>query len=360
MPCLGMPESTTDGQQDGTPLPSRSVAKMSDAKSRLQFSPNMSRSSSLGSACRPSLGQNRPSPLVSPSVYKAGHAYSASGSAVGPSRPSSSPLSPNFPGRLARASSAMSLSTYSGRQSPYSSHPGEQGYGYFQQEQQLNHSLPRPGLTRHESLRHHHPHNHSHHQHHRSLDSNPFSALAELANLAEQHRDMRTTAAIEAPRKEDMDEDDHDVQHDAMENAVTATMIAKPASAGVTQRFSTSLSNLKEHPEEHGHGSPTRTQHSYHIDQRSEPSNNFHSRPGLNGRSSSSPTPPKASTSSFYRTAGRDSMDYSASENGGSDREQDSVNSKPNAAYLAIRRASVRELMAIDNLCLSSEEMERY
>ncbi|KAG0255446.1 hypothetical protein BGZ95_005759, partial [Linnemannia exigua] len=31
----------------------------------------------------------------------------------------------------------------------------------------------------------------------------------------------------------------------------------------------------------------------------------------------------------------------------------------PSAAYLSMRRGSVRELMAIDNLCLSSEEVER-
>jgi hypothetical protein len=73
--------------------------------------------------------------------------------------------------------------------------------------------------------------------------------------------------------------------------------------------------------------------------------------------------------SSFYRTE-HGSMDYSASENGGSDREQERESSKdrdhrmhvspePSAALLAMRRGSVRELMAIDNLCLSSEELDR-
>ncbi|KAG0239115.1 hypothetical protein BGX31_003021 [Mortierella sp. GBA43] len=376
MPCLGMPDkmqsqqSATDGQLDGTPLPSRSVLtppKTPDARLRLQFSPGMSRSSSLGSACRPSSGQNRPSVLVNPSTYKASNPYFASSTGtMGSSRPSSSPLSPNFPGRLARASSAISLSTHSGRQSPYSSYSGEQGYGYHQQEQQLHHSLPRPNLTRHESLRQHHPgySRHSYHEHHRSLDASPYSALAELANLAEQHRDMRGTTANVVSKKESMDEDNCEVEgDDDMESAVAATMVAKPASASPARRFSTLLTNLKEeeHPDEHGHGSPTRARHSYHIDQYSELSNNLHSRPGLNGRSSSSPTPsPKAPRSSFYHPAERDSMEYSTSEYGRSDRDHDVVvDRQANAAYLEMRRGSVKELMAIDNLCLTSEEMER-
>ncbi|KAF9362165.1 hypothetical protein BGX34_006675 [Mortierella sp. NVP85] len=372
MPCLGMPEKTqgqtaTDNQQEATPLSSRSALtppKTPDAKWRQQFSSGMSRSSSLGSASRGNSGQGRPSLLVSPSIHKGSNPYFVStSSAMSPSRSSSSPLSPNFPGKLARASSAMSLSSaYSGRQSPYSGCSGEQGYGYYQQEQQLHHSLPRPNLTRHESLRRpprHHNYSRSvHHEHHRSLDANPFSALAELANVAEQHRDMRTTTATVAPAREDMEED-----HDEM------SMTSKSASAASTRRFPTLLSNLKEedHSEDHGHGL-RRAQHSYHIDQRSETSH-FHGRPGLHGRSSSSPTPSRPLMSSFYRTE-HGSMDYSASENGGSDRERERESSKdrdyrmhaspePSATLLAMRRGSVRELMAIDNLCLSSEELDR-
>ncbi|KAF9955476.1 Transcription factor myb3r-5 [Modicella reniformis] len=379
MPCLEIPEKM-QAQHDATPLPSRNALaspKTPDAKLRMQFSPGMSRSSSLGSANRPASSHStRPSLLVSPSTH-----YFASTSAAKPS----SPLSPNFPGKLARASSTMSLSTHSGRQSPYSNY-SEQGYGYYQQEQQLHHSLPRPNLTRHESLNLHrrsYPRN-IHHEHHRSLDANPFSALAELANVAEQHRDMRAaTLTTVVPKEEeiDMDRDSHSTldQHD-IESAVAMTMIAKPTAAtattNVTRWFSTSLSNLKEEEHLDENRSPTRTQHSYHIDQQSELSSNFHNRPGFNGRSSSSPSSPRISLTTttatnrpVYRSERTSSMDYSASENGGSDHEQDVVvmvagghtrepSPKLDAAYLSMRRGSVRELMAINNLCLSSEEME--
>ncbi|KAF8940946.1 hypothetical protein BGZ58_003678, partial [Dissophora ornata] len=45
-------------------------------------------------------------------------------------------------------------------------------------------------MARHESLGGHSGRFVRGHEHHRSLDIDPFSALAELANLAEQHREM--------------------------------------------------------------------------------------------------------------------------------------------------------------------------
>ncbi|KAF9360764.1 hypothetical protein BGX26_007890 [Mortierella sp. AD094] len=366
-------QASSENQQEVTSQTSRSMLtppKTPDFKGRLQFSPGMSRSSSVGSVTRTlsgghfkfGSGQIRPNLPGNPSIHKSGNPYFTSGPvamATSMSSPSTLP-SPHFPSKLSRSSSALAISTANNpnsSQSPYMSYSGDQGYGYFQQEQGLQHSLPRPNMARRESLGNL-PSRHSHHEHRRSLDVDPFSALSELANLAEQHREMRPETVV-VQSSEDMDEDRH--RDDDIEDAVMQTMIAKPYN--MTRRFSTALCNLREeeYTEEHGYA---RVHHSYRVDQRlvSQYNDSRHQ----------TPPPPhgaKAPQAHAYFRSERSSIDYSASENGGSDREQDNANMnedprresspKPNAAYFAMRRGSVRELMAIDNLCLSSEEVER-
>ncbi|KAK3830775.1 MAG: hypothetical protein JOS17DRAFT_147902 [Linnemannia elongata] len=395
--------SAQENQHEG-PQTSRSVLTppiTPDTKGKIQFSPSMSRSISMGSNVRsasgnypphnkslqgPSPGQTRPNLPGNPSIHKSNGPYYPSTSAAmatSVSSPSTSSLGNNMQNKMIRSSSAMAVSGSSGAVPPYNGHPMERGYGNYHQEHQLNHSLPRPNMTRHESLGHH-PSRQSQHEQHRSLDIDPFSALAELANLAEQHREMpvrdRPTTVI-VQSKEEPAEYGHEGEYGGLrrasmsvisdrnndiEDAVMSTKIAKPTN--LTRRFSTSLSHLKEedHSEEHQGFSQHNSQqahHSYHIDQR----------PGLDSiqagrRHSLSPT--SGMSPPTYFRSGRSSVDYSHSEHG-SDRDQDDMemdhdvqrqkqaSPKPNAAYLAIRRGSVRELMAIDNLCLSSEEMER-
>ncbi|KAF8936837.1 Transcription factor myb3r-5 [Haplosporangium gracile] len=371
-----------------------------DTNSKVQFSPSMSRSISMGSNVRsapgnyppnnkplqgPSPGQTRPNLPGNPSIHKSNGPYYTSTSAAmatSASSPNTS-LGNNMQNKMIRSSSAMTVSSSSGAVPPYNSHPMEHGYGYYLQEQQLNHSLPRPNMTRHESLGHH-PSRQNQHEHRRLLDLDPFSALAELANLAEQHREMPvrdrpTTFVVQS--KEESTEYGHEGEYGGprrasmsavtdrsndIEDAVMSTKIAKPNA--LTRRFSTSLSHLKEedHSEEH-HGysqhNSERAHHSYHIEQRFGPGSIQAGR-----RHSLSPSSGMAPPTHFRSE--RSSVDYSNSEHG-SDRDQDDMeldhdvqkqkqaSPKPSAAYLAIRRGSVRELMAIDNLCLSSEEIER-
>lgn len=395
--------SAQENQHEG-PQTSRNVLTppiTPDTKGKIHFSPSMSRSISMGSNVRsasgnypphskslqgPSPGQTRPNLPGNPSIHKSNGPYYASTSAAmvtSVSSPNTSSLGNNMHNNMIRSSSAMAVSGSSGAVPPYNSHPVEHGYGYYHQEHQLNHSLPRPNMTRHESLGHH-PSRQSQHEHHQSLDIDPFSALAELANLAEQHREMPirdrpTTVVVQS--KEEPAEYGHEGEYGGprrasmsvisdrnndIEDAVMSTKIAKPTN--LTRRFSTSLSHLKEedHSEEHQgyfqHNSQ-QAHHSYNIDQRPG-SDSIHAgrRHSLSPTSGMSPT-------TYFRSE-RSSVDYSNSEHG-SDRDQDDMemdhdvqkqkqaSPKPNAAYLAIRRGSVRELMAIDNLCLSSEEMER-
>ncbi|KAF9114353.1 hypothetical protein BGX27_011094 [Mortierella sp. AM989] len=363
-------QAPSENQQDVTPQTSRSMLtppKTPDFNGRQQFSPGMSRSSSVGSVTRTlsgghlkfGAGQSRPNLPGNPSIHKSSNSYFASGSvAMVTSISTTSTLpSPHFASKLGRSSSALAISTANSSnssQSPYVSYSGEQGYGYFQQEQNLQHSLPRPNMTRHESLGHR-PSRQGNHEHHRSLDMDQFSALSELANLAEQHREMRPLTVV-VQSKEGMDENCHKSDDD-IEDAVMQTMVSKPPN--MTRRFSTALCNLKEedHTDEHGY---IHTQHTYRNDQRSAGQ--------FNDECLQASPPPHAAKAHSYFRSERSSIDYSGSENGGSDRGYDaSVNEdprrelspKPNAAYFAMRRGSVRELMAIDNLCLSSEEVER-
>ncbi|KAG0356766.1 hypothetical protein BGZ54_000611 [Gamsiella multidivaricata] len=136
-------------------------------------------------------------------------------------------------------------------------------------------------------------------------------------------------------------------------------------SGGLARRFSTSLDNLKEeeHADENGYH---RVQHSYHVDQRSVSNSNLHSQ--FESQGPSTPSPTSRVPVHPYFQAESSSEAYSTSDHGGgSDREQDYADygvrressPGPSAPYLAMRRGSVRELMAINNLCLSSEEMER-
>ncbi|KAF9180624.1 DNA binding transcription coactivator transcription factor, partial [Haplosporangium sp. Z 767] len=374
--------------------------KTPDTKGKQLFSPCMSRSISMGSGMRPAPGsyahnrpmvgpnanQARPNLPGNPMIHKSNGPYFASTTAAmapSMSMPTTSLSTTPLPTRLTRPSSMMEISSLKNSYANYSSRSGDPAYGYYQQEQQLNHSLPRPSMNRHESL----GHRVGHHAHHRSLDLSPFSALTELANLAEQHGEMPVhgrpnTVVVQSKEKTDeqgfsggfesarsmgsfMTERGH-----TMEDAVMKTMIARPMN--MTRRFSTALCNLKE--EEHGeeNGPPRSYHHSYHVDQQSSPNINMHNRPGLNGHPSESVSPTVAPQASCFRPE-RSSTDYSGSENGGSDQEQEQehenmsmdedLNNKtsprPGAAYLSMRRASVRELMAIDHLCLSTEEIER-
>ncbi|KAG0369086.1 hypothetical protein BGX24_002556 [Mortierella sp. AD032] len=392
----------TENQHDSAQTPRNVLTPpiASDTKGKIQFSPSMSRSISMGSNVRsvsgnypphsksllqgPSPGPTRPNLPGNPSIHKSNGPYYASTSAAmatSVSSPNTS-LAPNMQGKFPRSSSAMAV--------PGSNCGGgggggsEQGYGYYHQEQQLNHSLPRPHMTRHESLGHH-PSQQGQHEHHRSLDMDPFSALAELANLAEQHREMpvrdRPTTVVVQSKEEPAEygggghEGDWGPRRASMsalsdrnndiEDAVMSTKIAKPTA--LTRRFSTSLSHLKEEDqsEDHHHGySQQRAHHSYHIDQRSGS--------GIQaGRRHSCSPVTGMSPPAYFRSERSSGDEYSGSEQGGSDRDQDDMemdhdvvkkppSPKPSASYLAIRRGSVRELMAIDNLCLSSEEMERH
>ncbi|KAF9984235.1 hypothetical protein BGZ75_004194, partial [Mortierella antarctica] len=376
----------------------QSSDKAPDTQGKLQFSPGMSRSVSMGGmrrfsagfytqtkpapGCNP--GQTRPNLPGNPSIHKSsaqqGPPYFATTSAAmaPPMSASTTALSSNSPNKLARSASTLPLNATTGGYSGDHRQP----YGYYQQEQQLHHSLPRPNMTRHESLGHRSGARYSHHEHHRSLDLDPFSALAELANLAEQHRGMPvrerpTTVVVQI--KDEMDENGHDLtadnQHEqqhSIEDAVMKTTIAKPLT--LTRRFSTALCNLKEEDHVDENGPRHYGYHSYHTDHRSAPNNSINSsRPGLNGRSSTSPVSPSSpSAPNLFRS--ERSFKNSDSENGGSDNdneeqdmfmdedgrpEQRAPSPQPSASYLSMRRASVRELMAIDHLCLSSEEAGR-
>lgn len=404
LPARTAAGTNTQAQQHQTVLDDgpennlRSSDEITDTQGKLQFSPGMSRSVSMGGMRRvptgfytqskpapgANPGQTRPNLPGNPSIHKSSaqqpppYFASTSAAMVPPMSASTTALSSNSPNKLARSASTLPMNSTAGGYSGDHRQP----YGYHQQEQQLHHSLPRPNMTRHESLGHRSGARYSHHEHHRSLDLDPFSALAELANLAEQHRGMPirerpTTVVVQI--KDEMDENglnstadnQHEQQHN-IEDAVMKTTIAKPLT--LTRRFSTALCNLKEEDHVDENGTRQYGYHSYHIDHHSAPNNNIHnSRPGLNGRASTSPVSPSSpSAPNLFRS--ERSFKISDSENGGSDRdneeqdmcmdedgrpEQRAPLSQPSASYFSTRRASVRELMAIDHLCLSSEEAGR-
>ncbi|KAG0302038.1 hypothetical protein BGZ98_007847 [Dissophora globulifera] len=373
--------STFDTQVESNVPSTRCVPtppKTPEAKAKLQFSPGMSRSNSMGSANRTSTtsyglkansGQTRPNLPGNPSIHRSSNSYFASTSAA-MANPSSATMSlfSNFLTKLGRSSSATTVSSSLTNQTQYRDYTDDKVYGYFQQEQQLQHSLPRTNMDRRESY----PSRQGHHEHHRSLDIDQFSALAELANVAEQYRGMHPTTVVVQSQEEIGKDGNSEVERSDVdldgrvdfEDEMKKPLAPKPRN--LDRRFSVSLSNLRE--EDHAGSGPehSRAQHSYHIDQRSAPNSSYHARPSFYGRSASSPT---GEPSHVHFRSERSSVDYSASDNGGSDHEQEEMSmehdcnngsfSKPNATYLAIRRGSVRELMAIDHLCLSSEEMDR-
>ncbi|GJJ76706.1 transcription factor MYB, plant [Entomortierella parvispora] len=194
-----------------------------DANISLKYASNMSRSISLGSdrsgpqqpiGAPPAPGQVRPNLPGIPSLHKQqqqSYVASTMAAMVSPSSMttatssgSSSSMSP--PMKLTRSSSLSS-----GPQEPYEMYPGyhhhpqHPSYGpppphhpYNLQypqlpPQSLHNALPRPNFPRHESEQT--PGRYTRgHEHHRSLDMGPLSALTELANLAERHREMPGSA----------------------------------------------------------------------------------------------------------------------------------------------------------------------
>ncbi|KAF9959219.1 hypothetical protein BGZ70_008930 [Mortierella alpina] len=248
------------------------------------------------------------------------------------------------------------------------------------------------------------------HQHQRSLDSDPFAALAELANVAEQQREIPRQAADEETnvegyrRGEAMSRSGSGSCLDIsrpygpdvadVEDAVIKTMIERPlplvpSPSVLVRRFST-LGHVKEEEQgddndENIHPRQSRHQqyHSYHTEAR----NNASSPLGHSKSYSTNSFGSREFPSMGYRFGKRMSGDFSTTSEPTSDREDmdedmvvdgemgrrasypderslqkespRSAESGPHAPYLAMRRASVRDLMAIDHLCLSSEEAER-
>lgn len=381
---LSPPHST---QYQQTSVMSRSMSLGSSSRVSGIFGPNKTTSSNTGQV-RPNLPGN-------PQIHRSSHsAYFASTSAVmvQTSSHTTSPSS-SSPGKPTRPQTFMTISI--GHSSPLPPPPHspfpkstEDNYRLYQQEQQKNRSLPRPITTRHASLGHgvtinHHPH----HEHRRSLDSDPFSALAELANLAEQCREMPTGFRSETVVIQSKDGDDEELENDTrprpwsdseqvdIEEEVTRTAIKSP----MTRRFST-LDNLREedHAEEHEH---EYFGHSHYRigQQHHQPQSHYRQlylhyhgdhEPNANTvQSNQDRTGSPLNLGDHYSYASaRSSAEYSNSDHG-SDCEKDvrmdedhkvrKESSYPKEPYLAMRRSSVRELMAIDHLCLSSEEVER-
>ncbi|KAG0026262.1 Transcription factor myb3r-5, partial [Podila clonocystis] len=367
--------------------------KTPDAKMSLKFASNMSRSVSLGSNDRgiqgypqqTAPGHVRPNlPSIS-SIQKPYQNGSMAPPMPGaPGSLSTSPIPSHLPNsttapalsgasKLGRSSSSHAISSMTGPQSPYTD-------DYHHPQQSLN-SPPRPG-----------------HAHHRSLDADPFSALAELANLAAESREMAMEHGHGNGHKDD-NRDEWDRRGPGpgvsdVEDAVIKTMIERPPGMNMGRRFST-LGHVKE--EEHGDlsedqqpprgpTSPTRPgsrtpprhrhqhHHSYHIDSRGTTSP---PRPML---SSSNNSLSNSTTSSFRSSSStkRLSVEFSTSisEPNNSDRDEEDMLlddqqgkcrptsasptfdsrrgdvTEPSASYLLNRRGSVRELMAIDHLCL--------
>ncbi|KAF9397295.1 hypothetical protein BGX21_009021 [Mortierella sp. AD011] len=403
--------------------------KTPDTKMSLKFASNMSRSISLGSSDRqgmnapgtgaplhqqylPQNGPSRPNlpgiasihkpqhPLVNNSSNSSNNSHypyvaSTMGGMVSPS----SSTTTSSPIRMARSSSSMAISVGQ-PQSPYSQNHPESFSPQSQHHQSLNYALPRPSATRHESLGGHAGRFIRGHQHHRSLDIDPFSALAELANLAEKHREMpeggrsiNSTVTVIVQSKEELEPNQHHRQDTGgfeggesmsrsgssssgpdladVEDAVVKTMIERPLPTPgplvMGRRFS-ALGHVKE--EEHGDDAEDTQSHhhSYHIDARNNSSSPIGHSKGYSGHDLSSGQDP---LSSGYRSK-RFSMDFSTTSEPASEHDDDedmlmteenthnqdrrvsppSSISRPSASYMALRRGSVRELMAIDNLCL--------
>ncbi|KAG0313087.1 hypothetical protein BG000_006021, partial [Podila horticola] len=159
--------------------------KTPDAKMSLKFASNMSRSVSLGSNDRgvqgypqqAAPGHVRPNlPSISSIQKPFQHGSMAPPMPGAPGSQSTSPTPSQLPNsatapvlssasKLGRSSSSHAISSMTGSQSQYKD-------DYHHPQQSMNTPF-RPG-----------------HAHHRSLDADPFSALAELANLAAESREM--------------------------------------------------------------------------------------------------------------------------------------------------------------------------
>lgn len=407
------PHGSSRIDQGDHPAPSEGHAGLSPSQTaQCHQTSFMSRSVSLGSSSRASgnfglskqttssnAGQVRPNLPGNPQIHRSNHSAYFSSTSAAMIQPSShtTSLSSSSPGKPTRSQSFMAIST--GHSSPLPPPPHspfststEDQYQFYQQEQQMDRSLPRPNMTRHFSLGHGVAINHSHREHRRSLDSDPFSALAELANLAEQCREMPIGSRSGTVVIQSKDSDDDELENDArpgsrasseyvdIEEEVARTAIKPPTA----RRFST-LDNLREEDqaEEHryfGHAhhhsgqqhhqlqSHYRQQyHHYHGDHEANANIAQSNQDRLNESPSN-----RGDRHSFG--SGRSSVEFSNSDHG-SDHETDvrmdedhKVDHKvrketsydsPKEPYLAMRRSSVRELMAIDHLCLSSEEVER-
>ncbi|KAF9898793.1 DNA binding transcription coactivator transcription factor [Lobosporangium transversale] len=335
------------------------------------------------------------------------------------------------PLRVARSFSSMPIASGNGMYSSYNY--GHSATESQRQHQALNYALPRPNLTRHESLGGRPGRFVRGHEHHRSLDLDQFSALAELADLAEQHRVMpnggaastggpssksttTSTTTMTVQSKEDSNDLNQFHRHadkaggesmsrsgsnssgydvGDVEDAVIKTMIERPLppplpnALSLGRRFST-LGHVKE--EEHGEGGDEEggSHHSYHIEARCHSSSPLgHSKSYSTGYDYGNNTNRTGHdlSAAEYRYK-RSSMDFSATPDPASDHEDNmqiernaighrhtygrsqsysygqgkrstpNPDSEPDSSYFAMRRGSVRELMAIDNLCLSSEEVE--
>ncbi|KAG0010477.1 hypothetical protein BGZ81_002741 [Podila clonocystis] len=194
---------------------------------------------------------------------------------------------------------------------------------------------------------------------------------------------MPTGSISETVVIQSKDGDDEELQNDArprswsgseqvdIEEEVARTAIKSP----ITRRFST-LDNLREedHAEEHEHGYFGFSHHS-NGQQHHQPQSHGHQQyrryhgdhePNANTVQSNQDRTGSPLNREDHCTfgSGRSSVVYSNSDHG-SDYEKDVTmderkeTSYPKEPYLAMRRSSVRELMAIDHLCLSSEEVER-
>ncbi|KAF9283457.1 hypothetical protein BGZ68_005343 [Mortierella alpina] len=248
------------------------------------------------------------------------------------------------------------------------------------------------------------------HQHQRSLDSDPFAALAELANVAEQQREVPRRASDDDTNAEVYqhgeamtrsgsgpcsDTSRHHGQEVAdVEDAVIKTMIERPlppvpSPSVLVRRFST-LGHVQE--EEQGYDNdetihPRQSRHQPHHAYHTEARNNASSPLGHSKSYSTNSFGGRDYPSMGYRFGKRMSGDFSTTSEPTSDREdmdEDMVvdgevgrrasypderslqkespwsnGPESGAPFLAMRRASVRDLMAIDHLCLSSEEAER-
>ncbi|KAF9927269.1 Transcription factor myb3r-5 [Linnemannia zychae] len=482
--------------------------KTPDTKASLMFSASMSRSISLGSSER----MGMPSGNTPGGHSHSHHQHSHSLSHNGPPRPNlpgiSSLHSPPPPPPTSHngnnhghhlyntstlaATASPSSSTTTSLASPSSSTPpsavvmarsssamgisNESPSAYYnmspsQQQQSMRPGFPRLNIARHDSAGNSSSRFVRGHEHHRSLDIDPLSALAELAHLADQQRQMpgsvsppsgnnktvtttsgshhgATTVVVQSSEENDEDstrhlhlpnhqrrgsqggesmsrsgsgssmerhnvEDNEDGAHRTiMERShvhTPAPTQGPPPPGPLGRRFST-LGHVKEEEqgeegEDHQHQQQQHP-HSYHIDARKNTASPVQ---GALGHSKSYSGHSLGGGRDFsssmtgYRSK-RLSVDFSVLSDPTSDGDEDDdemkvdeeqggryyphqhqhfyfnqqsyqqqqrypakhhtsssspTSPRPNEAYLSMRRGSVRELMAIDHLCLSSEEVER-